>query len=262
MPRWLCPLIASALGCGAAPAVVPAAELGARGAALDGGALRPATLVYDGHHHGDHPTWAYRQTITIAATERAGRPVWRRTARYSDDAMAMTLELDRQTLQPVHSELSWNGARVSLDYAAGRITGVVEQNGGSRPVAYRHDQPIVLSDMIDLAVAALPLAPGYRSRISVLDLWLLDTPARFETRTFTVRVDKEDVVTVPVGALPVLVVAVEPMDGDARLSSVYHVMKTAPHYAVRMETIVNPTTVGNEKRSVSLDELVSVTYQP
>jgi hypothetical protein len=229
----------------------------------NGDALRAATLVYQGRHQGDHPTWSYRHSVTIDAADRAGRQVWRRTSRYVDDTkVAGAIDLDRRTLEPIHSELLWNGATVRLDYAAGQTTGVIEQNGAQRAVSYRHNDPVVLADALDLFVAALPLAPGYRSRVVLLDFWLLTEPTHYQTRAFEIRVDREDLVTVPAGPQRALVVTIEPTDGDERLKAVYHVATTAPHYAIRMEYVVNPRTVGDEKRSVGVDELVSATPPP
>lgn len=256
--RWTILPLATVLGCSAASKL----DISSPSLAPDGSSLRPATLVYAGRHEGDHPTWRYRQTVTISPAERSGRPVWRRTSRYrDDDKVATAIDADRQTLQPVHSDLLWNGATVRLDYGPGQMTGAIEQNGASRAVDRRFPEPIVLSDLLDLEVAALPLAVGYRARLSLLDVWLLDDPARFVTRTFMIRVDHEDIVNVPAGAVPVLVVAIEPTDGDDRLKAVFHVLKTRPHYPVRMEYVVNPTTAGNEKRSVGVDELISLSVQ-
>src|SRR5215208_1471854 len=104
---WTISSIALLLGCSAASRH----DLGSPALGPDGSSLRPATLVYSGRHQGDHPTWRYRQTVTISMTERDGRPVWRRDARYRDDTqVATTIDADRKTLQPVHSDLLWNGA--------------------------------------------------------------------------------------------------------------------------------------------------------
>jgi hypothetical protein len=256
MPRCWLLLIACVLGCSAAPG----RDRGAGPA--DGGTLRPATLVYAGRHEGDHPTWRYRQTVTISIAERDGRPVWRRAQAYrDDDKVATMIEADRQTLRPVHSMLLWNGATVQLDYAPGRMSGAITENGVPRAVDQRHPEPVVLSDLLDLQIAAMPLAKKYQTKISLLDFWLLDQPPRLQTRLFVVRVEREDLVRVPAGEIPVYVVAIEPTDGDDRLKATYHVLKTSPHYPVRMEYIVNPATVGEEKRSVGIDELVSLSVQ-
>lgn len=231
--------------------------------APDGSSLRPATLVYAGLHQGDHPPWKYRQTVTLVEATRAGQPVWRRTSTFGDDQrVSSAVEVDRRTLQAVRSDLLWNGATVRLTYSPGRTTGVIEQDGAARNVAYRHQEPIVVAETLDLYVAALPLAPGFETRVSLLDTWLLDQPPRYVTRPFTIRVKAEEVVTVPAGALPVFVVAIDPTDGDERQRSTYHVLRSRPHYAVRMEYVVNPATVGEEKRSVGVDELVALSLPP
>jgi hypothetical protein len=256
MARYWLLLIACALGCSAA-------SRRDRGpGSADGSTLRPATLEYAGRHEGDHPTWRYRQTVTISMAEREGRPVWRRAQAFrDDDKVASTIEADRQTLQPVRSELMWNGVSVRLDYAPGRLSGVIEEKNVPRAVDHRHPEQVVLSDLLDLQIAALPLEKKYQTKISLLDFWLLDQPPRVQTRLFVIRVEREDLVRVPAGEIPVYVVAIEPTDGDDRLKATYHVLKTRPHYPVRMEYIVNPATVGEEKRSVGIDELVSLSVQ-
>lgn len=246
--------LASCTGTGRATA--PVAE---PAAGPDGASLYPTVLVYDGHHTGDHPTWSYRSTMSLIAAERDGRAIWRRTVTYGDDGpMRTSLDVDRATLAPVQSQLEWNGATVSLEYAPGTVTGVIIEDGALRTVSRSHQEPVVLYDALDLYVAALPLRPGFETRVSILEFWLLGNPERYVTRELVLRVTGESEVVVPAGTLPVYVVALVPTDGDERLRTTYHVLVTAPHFVARAEYVVNPATVGEEKRSTGVEELVAL----
>lgn len=248
----------------AGPATV---ETGVPRIAPDGNSLRSATLVYKGLHQGEHQAWAYQQTRTLVAAERAGRPIWRRNFIFADDTdFSYTLEVDRRTLAPIHSEYRFGPRKVWLDYSPGQTTGVIEEKGTTKNVAYRHKEPkepilTVEDETLDLFLAALPLAPGFETRVALINVWMVSQTNRFEPRVFTVRVNKEDVVKVPAGELAVFVVGIDPTDGDERNKSVYHMSKARPHYAVRMEYVVHPG-VGKERRSVGVDELVSSSVQP
>jgi hypothetical protein len=242
------------LACGTRPS--PSARSPKATQHASGAMLHPATLLYVGCHEGDHPTWAYRESVTIEAASRAGSPVWRRTSRYADDdSVASVIEIDRQSLAPVHAELLWNGIVQRVDFADGQITGTIDDHGAKRSVAQRF-QPGILADALDLYLAALPLAPGYRGEIDLFDFWLLTEPTHVQTRRFVVRVERVEQVRVPSGSRPSLVVAVEPTDGDQRLAARYHVIPTPPHYAIRKTYVVNPVSIGDEKRSIGTDELV------
>jgi hypothetical protein len=258
MRRTLWPLLA-ALACSNGPSSSGLLSTASpRTATIDGSVLMPATLIYSGRHEGDHPTWAYRESVIIEAADRAGRPVWRRTSRYAhDDSMSSEIELDRRSLAPVHTELSWNGIVQRVDFVAGQMTGTIEERGAVRAIRHEY-RAAILADALDLYIAALPLAPGYRSEVELFDFWLLTQPTHVQTRRFVIRVEGEEQVTVPAGTQPALLVAIEPTDGDQRLAARYHVSPTTPHYALRMVYVVNPVSLGDEKRSTGTDELVKV----
>jgi hypothetical protein len=142
MRRTLWPILA-ALACSNGPSSSGLLSTASpRTATIDGSVLMPATLIYSGRHEGDHPTWAYRESVIIEAADRV------------------------------------------------------------------------------------------------------------------IRVEGEEQVTVPAGTQPALLVAIEPTDGDQRLAARYHVSPTTPHYALRMVYVVNPVSLGDEKRSTGTDELV------
>jgi hypothetical protein len=249
--RWTVAPAVAALACttppsssGVRPTAIPRPD------GVDGTVLIPVALRYAGHHEGDHPTWSYRESVIIESADRAGRPVWRRTAKYSDDdSTASVIELDRQNLAPVHAELLWNGITQHVDFTVGQMTGTIEERGAVRAIRQPY-QPAILADALDLYVAALPLAPGYRSEVDLFDFWLLTEPTHIQTRRFVIRVERQEQVTVPAGTRLSLVVAIEPTDGDQRLAAHYHVPPAAPHYALRMVYVVNPVSVGDEKRSI------------
>jgi hypothetical protein len=253
--RWILGSAVAALACCAAPGGSAVTVVTQR-SGVSGDVLRPATLVYAGRHEGDHPTWAYRESVNIEAASRAGRAVWRRTSRYvDDDSTSSVIDLDHQSLAPVHAELWWNGITQRVDFGADDLTGTIDDHGTERAIAQRY-QPGMLADALDLYVAALPLAPGYRGEVDLFDFWLLTEPTHVQTRRFVVRVEREESIAVPAGTRPSLLVVVEPTDGDQRLAARYHVAPALPHYAIRMTYVVNPVTVGDEKRSIGTDELV------
>jgi hypothetical protein len=261
--RWtLAPLVA-VLACSTAPTPpeVVSAPTAPRRAVVDGAVLVPATLVYAGRHEGDHPTWAYRESVIVEPAERAGRPIWRRTSRYTDDdSVASAIEVDVHSLAVVHAELSWNGIVQRIDFTAERMTGTIVERGVERAVDQRY-RPGILADVLDLYVAALPLMAGYSTEIDLFDFWLLTEPTHVQTRRFVIRAQREEPVTVPAGTRRALLVTIEPTDGDQRLAARYHVTPSTPHWPLRMVYVVNPVSIGDEKRSVGTDELIRATTQ-
>jgi hypothetical protein len=261
--RGLAPIaplvVLAAVGC-TAPSLTPGPP-GPAGRATggDGATLRPATLEYAGRHEGEHPTWRYRESVTVEAGSRGGRAVWRRTARYvDDDSVTSAIELDAESLAPVHLDLMWNGIQQRAEFAGGEMTGAIVERGVERPIRAAYGRAILV-DALDVYLAALPLAPGYRGEVELFDFWLISEPTHVQTRRFVVRVERAEPVSVPAGTLPALLVAIEPTDGDQRNAGRFHVAASAPHYAIRMQYVVNPVTVGDEKRSIGTDELVRAT---
>lgn len=252
-------LVIAALACSAPPASSRA--LPSSRHAVDGGSLRPARLVYAGRHEGDHPTWSYRDTVTIERAERGGRPVWRRTSRHAEGSIGSVIDLDRQSLAPVHAELSWSGLAQRVEFGAGELTGAVVEGGAELAVRTPY-RPGAHVDALDMYVAALPLAPGFRAEVDLLDVGLLNEGTQPQTRRFVIRVERQESVTVPAGTRSALVVAIEPTDGNQRLAARYHVATAPPHHALRMQYVVNPATAGQIKRSTGTDELVSIEVAP
>jgi hypothetical protein len=190
-------------------------------------------------------------TRTISEASANGRTVWR----VNDEAttpmgkMSDIVDLDRQSLAPVARKASGLGT-VDLTYAADKVTGSMGAGGQSMPITATLDAP-VLSDGagLDVTIAALPLAPGYKTALRTFE------PTSQKVRPMSLEVKGEETVSVGAGTLPVFIVALTPLDDEPGGTSTLHVMKESPHHVVkanvRMPAAAGGGTMTCELKSAS-----------
>jgi hypothetical protein len=105
---------------------------------------------------------------------------------------------------------------------------------------------------LDLYLLSLPLRVGFEKQVDILvdD----DKPQR----PFKLSVERIERVRVPAGEIESFRIRVDPLDGDDRMRSIYHVRTTSPGVVVRKEYVVNPRTEGEMKQSTGIEELEAV----
>ena len=196
-------------------------------AALDGSALRPATLRYAntvslGQRSMDRPT-----TRTLTATTHEDTPAWQVVDAVQGGTQADTLILDRASLRPLQRRVGGQ-ASIQLTFDSTSVEGSLVMGTQSRTVQQDFDRPVLASTAnMEVALAALPLAPGYAARLPVYQL------QQQAVATITVRVTGTDTVETPAGPFETYVLEAT-ADGPGP-SGTIRVRRAAPHHVVRAD---------------------------
>ena len=118
----------------------------------------------------------YTMRYAMAAGEYTGKPVWQLDVFFNPTPGSApdTLYLDRKTLAFVGRHLAMQDYSIKVHYEAGHFSGELTPTAGSSftPVVYDKVYPHGAFEpaVINYAIAALPLAEGYRASIPVFDL--------------------------------------------------------------------------------------------
>lgn len=231
------------------PASVKAPDAGAAQAALsaplpvaDGSALRPATLRYKGSFAMGGQDIPMSVTRTVETARENGRDLWKvvDAAVLPMGTVADTFLVDRATLLPVRRNAGGLG-EMTLTYGADAIAGRMGMAGQMSDVNVTLDAP-VLGDGpgFELALAGLPLAPGYEATYRVFESSLQ------KVRTMKLVVKGAETVTTAAGAHEALIVELAPLDGEAGGEAVLRVMKAAPHHVLSSEYALPPAMGGGK----------------
>jgi hypothetical protein len=218
-------------------------------------AVRPMELRYHGEHTGDHRPWIYTAHVSVEPAVYEGRPAWRRSYRLENAGTKVegTIVVDRDTPASLESQSTFGDERSRTTFRHNQVeTTVVGADGKARieTIAVRG---FFVTDMwsgFDLYVISLPLRPGYRTRVNIL--------GGDRLRPFTISVERVERVRVPAGEFDAFRVFVDPLDGDDRLRSIYHVRSDGSPVVVRKQYVVNPKTEGEVKRSTGVEELEAI----
>lgn len=136
--------------------------------------------------------------------------------------------LDGSTLAPVRRRAEGT-MTIRLDFAGGRVSGVMETEGFETPVDVATQGPVWPDGAaLEALVATLPLAEGYRTRIPVLET----QTAALDTMEITVTGAEE--VTTPAGSFDVWRLRLESSAHPERHET-WLVRREAPHHLVRAE---------------------------
>lgn len=232
--------------------------------AATGADVRAMTLRYHGEHHGEHTPWIFTAHVAVTAEDYDGHPAWRRSYRFEqlsppsrpgDPAMEGSIALERTNLAPLEARSDVGPEHHRTLFYPERIE-VSSEGADTRPT--RTSVPVrgfVVTDAwagLDLYVAALPLAPGFEHRIAMF------YDDNEPPRPFRITVEGVETVRVPAGEFEAFRIRVDPLDGDDRMRSIYHVRTAAPRVVVRKEYVVNPRTEGALKRSTGVEELEAI----
>ncbi|MFB6249575.1 MAG: hypothetical protein ABEL97_13495 [Salinibacter sp.] len=196
-------------------------------AALDGSALAPATLRYAntvsmGSRSIDRPT-----TRTLARTTHDGTPAWQIVDAAQSGAQTDTLIVDRTSLRPLRRRVGGK-ASVRLTFDSTSVRGRLTMRGQTRDVQQNFDRPVLASTAnMEVALAALPLEPGYTARLPVYQL------QQQAVATTTVHVTGTDTVETPADTFETYVL--KTTSNGPGPSGTIHVRRAAPHHVVQAD---------------------------
>lgn len=197
--------------------------------ATDGKSIRAAALEYNFTMAVSGREMAMAMTRSIAATTAEGQALWLvvDAAQTPGGVVADSMWVDRQTLEPVRRRTG-GGATITLSYSDTAITGEMDVGGQTTPIEVALDAPVFGEGPgMELALAGLPLAEGYRATFRVFDALMRRVRPMQLVITGTERTE------CAAGSFDTFVVELTPLDGDEAGRGTLRVMQAAPHHVVR-----------------------------
>lgn len=222
-------------------------------ASSPGDSIAPVLLRYRAQHRGDHPPADLDQELTIERVETRGVAVWRGTyaARFEGALYASgQYDVDAKTLLARYGRETVGDDERRVEYLPGviRIERATKEGVAVQRVSSK--VPCV-GDMssLDLYLASLPFARGFRTTIGVLD------HDRATVSSLAIEVVDQKTIQVPAGTFCTWVLS---LTQAGQAASTYHVTCSAPHHAIRKEFVVFPSTTAEHKRSAAVEELTEL----
>jgi dipeptidyl aminopeptidase/acylaminoacyl peptidase len=215
--------------------------------ALDGSAIKPADLTYAVTLEMGGRKAEMSMKRTIATCDAGGKPCWRITDLLKGPMgeISDAFDVDRATLRPLRRTANSGPAKIELAYSDQAITGTMQVMGQSTAVNVNLVAPVVGDGPgFVLAIAGLPLAPGYRTTVRYLEA------TSQKVHAFALVVTGVETVTVPAGTFETFVVEMSPL-GDASGGGVLRVLQQAPHHVVKGEDVL-PASMGGGKMRTEL----------
>ncbi|HET7705282.1 MAG TPA: prolyl oligopeptidase family serine peptidase [Thermoanaerobaculia bacterium] len=138
--------------------------------------------------------------------------------------------VDATSLRPVSRLAKQGPATVQIAYGDKAVTGEINAGAQKMPINVALEAPVFGDEAaLELAVSAMPLAPGFRTTIRTVEAGMQQ-----RVRFWSVAVS-EDSVTVPAGTFQTYKVVLEPLDNEGG-GTTYWVTKDSPRYIVRGES--------------------------
>lgn len=175
------------------------------------------------------------ETITPASLE--GRKTWRITHYPQDPVDSNTndydlYDLDQSTFAPLRSVMNNDDSHLELIFAEKEV--ILRQTRGKETVT----EQIPLNGPVqpegpglDVFVARLPLAVGYKTHYAIVDRWGGHGSTRIKATTLSVSNQFQK--NTALGRLEVYDVLIRPDDGSFQISE--QVFARAPHFPLRVE---------------------------
>jgi dipeptidyl aminopeptidase/acylaminoacyl peptidase len=196
---------------------------------VDTSGLKAASLAYASKASVQGQEFDIETAVECVAAKRGDQDVWRIISQQSSPmgAAADTFDVDLNTLLPVYRGVKQGGTTVSVNFSNDAINGKITMPGGEMPLSSELEAPVYGTDTaLDVVVAALPLATGYRTTLRTFDI------ISQSTKVMVLEVVGVEDVTVPAGTFETFKVELKNMDGEPGGGTVY--ISTNPdHHKVR-----------------------------
>jgi dipeptidyl aminopeptidase/acylaminoacyl peptidase len=215
--------------------------------AADGSVIEPAELTYAVTMEMGPQKASMTMKRTIATCDAAGKRCWRISdvAKSPMGEMSDDFDVDRTTLRPLRRTANSGPAKIELAYADQAITGTMSVMGQRSDVNVPLAAPVIGDGPgLELAIAGLPLAQGYRTIVRYLDV------ASQKVHAFELVVTGVETVTVPAGKFETFVLEMRPL-GDASGGGVVRVLQQAPHHVITGDYAL-PASMGGGKMRTEL----------
>ena len=138
--------------------------------------------------------------------------------------------IDAATLRPISRSAKQGPATVEVKYGDSAVTGQIQAGQQNIPINIALDAPVFGDEIgLDIAVAAMPLAPGYRTTLRTPE-----TGMQNRVRYWSLSVAGEESVTVPAGEFQTYKVVLEPLDNEGG-GRTFWVTRDTPRIVVKSE---------------------------
>ena len=208
--------------------------------AVDTSHLKPAKMKYAGKATVQGQEIDMQIAVSCSGAKRGEQDVWRIISEQSSPmgAAVDTFDVDAKTLKPVYRGVKQGPATVRVNYSDAEISGAITMPGRDMPLTTTLEAPVYGSDTaLDLVVASLPLAPGYKTTLRTFDI------LSQAVKVMTLEVAGVESVTVPAGTFEAFKVELKNMDGEPGGGTVY-VSTGTDHQKVRSVMQIPPMMGG------------------
>jgi hypothetical protein len=179
--------------------------------AVDVSLVSHATLKYAGTAEVQGQEIALETTVGCSEAKRGDRDIFRIVTEQSSmmGAAADTFEVCASTLKPYYRGAKQGGATVRVNFTETAIEGAISMPGQEMPLKSELDAPVFGSDAaLDVVLAALPLAPGYKTTLRTFDIMSQ------AVKVMSLEVTGVESVTVPAGTFDTYKIELKNMDGE------------------------------------------------
>ncbi|MBI4409633.1 MAG: alpha/beta fold hydrolase [Gemmatimonadetes bacterium] len=226
------------------PATVKLETLATKAAAapatFNGDAVQPATLRYAQTIQVMGRVVEERSTVTVAAGNLRGSPVWV-VAEMSQSQMGAgtdTVFVDRKTLAPLRWTARQGAAHVELAFRGDSVVGSIQAGPQEMPIRVKVQVPVFLDGRsLGLALSTLPPIPGYAASLRTFDL------LGGSTREQRLEVTGTERVKIGAGEFDAYKVEVRAADGSPG-GGTYWIERDAPRRVLKAELQLPAQTGG------------------
>jgi dipeptidyl aminopeptidase/acylaminoacyl peptidase len=185
---------------------------------VDTSKLKPCSLKYAGKAAIRGQEIDLQVAVKMSDAKRGAQDVWRIISEQSSPmgAATDTFDVAKKTLLPIYRGVAQGGATVSINYSETNITGAIKMPGREMPLKSELEAPVYGTDAaLDVALASLPLAPGYTATLRTFDVMSQSV------KIMSLAVDGIEKVTVPAGDFDAYKIELKNMDGEPGGGTIY-----------------------------------------
>jgi dipeptidyl aminopeptidase/acylaminoacyl peptidase len=196
------------------------------------GQVRAGSLQYQQRIEMGGQSIDGRSTRTIAAGTWAGDPVWTlvEEAQTSMGAGVDSTYLHQQTLLPLRRAIRQGPATIEVLFSDGAVEGTIYAGPQELPLSATGDGWILADGApLEVALATLPLAPGYEAALQTFSI------LEGRTRALRLTVGEVEAIEVAAGTFDAFRLTLAHADGSSGGSTIW-VESDAPHRVLRVES--------------------------
>jgi len=184
---------------------------------FDGAKIQAGTLKYSMTVEARGQKIPMTMTRSVAKAVSGGKDVWRAI----DGATGMmagsdTIDLDAQTLLPVHRSAAQGGGVIEMTFSADSVTGKMKMGPQEMPIKAKFASAVLLDNAgTDLPVTTLPFVDGYKAVLSTFEMMA------GKAKTMLLEVKSSEKVTAAGTESDAWKIEVKPREEDGSLTTMW-----------------------------------------